>query len=395
MKHIYLDNSATTPIDPSVLKAMSPFLNKDFGNPHSIHSFGQTAQAAVDEAREKIARHFNCSSQEIIFTSGATESNNLAIAGVVNALLKNKKPIHIITTKIEHPSVLEVFRALEKWEDVEVSYLDVDASGVIKIEQLKKSIKENTVLVSIMYANNEVGAIQPIKEIGGLINNERLRRRSIRASQPAPIYFHVDAVQAMNYLTADVQLLGADLISISGHKIYGPKGVGSLFVKRGVRLEPLVLGGHQEYGLRSGTLNVPGIVGLGKAVEMIDVKTNAAHVIKIKNKLLAGIKKISDIRLNGAGDMQLPNIVNVSFKNAEGESVLMMLDLAGIAISTGSACAAGSLEPSHVLTAMGVAPEWSHGSIRISIGKFNTETDATAFVKAIMPIVEKLRKMAP
>lgn len=384
MKKIYLDNSATTAVDPAVLKAMLPFLNKDFGNPSSVHSFGQKALTAVDEAREDVAQYLHCTAQEIIFTSGATESNNLAIQGTINQLLKNNKPIHVITTKIEHPSVLEVFRAMEKRQNVEVSYLDVDASGVIKLEQLKKMIKPNTALVSIMYANNEVGAIQPIKEVSALIKSVNPK-----------ILFHTDAVQAMNYLNCNVEDLRVDMLSFSGHKIYAPKGCGALFVKKGVKLEPLILGGHHEYGLRSGTLNVPGIVGLGKAVELIDAKKNCAHVLKIKNKLLKEIKKIADIKFNGEGTTQLPNIINVSFKNAEGESILMMLDMAGIAVSTGSACSSGSLEPSHVLTAMGVPEEWSHGSIRTSLGKFNTEADIDLFAKQIIPIIKKLRQMAP
>lgn len=392
MKSIYFDNSATTPVDERVLGAMRPFFIENFGNAHSVHSFGQAALAAVDEAREKIVGFLNCDSQEIIFTSGATESNNIAIQGVVNHLLKNKKPLHIITTKIEHPSVLEVVKNLEKFGAVEASYLKTDAAGRIDVENLEKTIKPNTVLVSIMYANNEVGSIQPIREAAEVIANERKQRTS-----GLPIYLHVDAVQALNYLNCDTQELGVDLLSFSGHKIYGPKGVGALFIRKGVKIEPLVYGGHQEYGLRSGTLNVPSIAGLGKAVELIREEKNKSvlKIRKIKNKIIKGLEKIDNIRFNGAGDSQLPNIINVSFKKAEGESILMMLDLAGVAVSTGSACSSGSLEPSHVLSAMGVAPEWSHGSIRVSLGRFNTEAEATIFLKEIEPIIKKLRQMAP
>lgn len=392
MNKIYFDNSAATQVDERVIQAMHPYFAEDYGNAHSVHSFGQTALKAVDEAREKIAGFLNCEVQEIIFTSGATESNNLAIQGTVNYLLKNKKPIHLITTKIEHPSVLEVFKALVKKEKVEVSYLNVNATGIINLKQLEKLITPNTVLISVMYANNEVGSIQPIKEVGALISNERKQRNS-----GLPIYFHVDAVQAINYLNCDVKELGVDFLSFSGHKIYGPKGVGALFVKKGIELSPLVYGGKQEYGLRSGTLNVPGIVGLGKAVELVrkEKTKNIFTIKKISDKIVNELKKVDNLQFNGVGESHLPNIINVSFKNAEGESILMMLDMQGIAISTGSACSSGSLEPSHVLTAMGVQPEWTHGSIRISLGKFNTEKEADVFMKKIILVIKKLRDFAP
>ncbi|MFH0779500.1 MAG: cysteine desulfurase family protein [Parcubacteria group bacterium] len=396
MKSIYFDNSASTQVDERVLGVMRPFFIENFGNAHSVHSFGQTALAAVDEAREKIAGFLNCGSQEIIFTSGATESNNLAINGVVSELNKKQK-VHCVTTKIEHPSVLEVVKNLEKSGAIEANYLKVDAAGKIDVENLKKTIKPNTVLVSIMYANNEVGSIQPIREVAEVISNERKQRIN-----DLPLYLHVDAVQAVNYLTCDVQELGVDLLSFSGHKIYGPKGVGALFIRKGIKIKPIVCGGGQEYGLRSGTLNVPSIVGLGKAVELIkegtrldSARRDIIKIKKIKEKIVKGLKKIEDIRFNGAGDSQLPNIINVSFKKAEGESILMMLDMAGVAVSTGSACSSGSLEPSPVLSAMGVQPEWSHGSIRVSLGRFNTEAEATIFLKEIEPIIKKLRQMAP
>jgi len=393
MKKIYFDNSATTKIDPRVFKAMTPYLKDEYGNPGSIHSFGQTALAAVDEAREKIAKFFSCSNQEIIFTGCATESNNLAILGTVNYFLEQNKKVHIITLAIEHPSVLEVFKALKKKGQVEVDFAPVDANGIVKLEPLKNLIKENTVLVSIMYANNEVGSIQPIEQIGEIVKKERVKR----GEKGLAIRFHVDAVQAINCLDCNVDKLGADFLGFSGHKIYAPKGVGALYIRRGIKIEPLCYGGHYEYNLRPGTLNVAAIVGLGKAIELIGEEKEAdiEKLKKIKNKLIAEISKIDNIRFNGNADQQLPSLINVSFYKAEGESILMTLDMLGIAISTGSACSSGSLEPSHVLTAMGIKPEWSHGSIRISLGRFNSEDEVEYFISKLKFVVSKLRAMAP
>lgn len=394
MKEIYLDNSASTQVDPRVLEAMLPFFGDSYGNPSSSHTLGQLSMAAVDEARAKIADYLNCVPQEIIFTSGATESNNLAIMGVVNNLSLTHNKVHIITSKIEHPAVLEVFRYYEKKQNgVEVSYIDVDEFGVVKLDQIEKAIKDNTVLISVMYANNEVGSIQPIKEIRALIDAEKQKR----GEKDLPIYLHVDAVQAFNYLSTAIPYIGADLMSFSGHKIYGPKGIGALFVKKGIKLAPITHGGHHEYSIRPGTLNVPGIVGLGKAVSLIaeDREKNFQKVKKIKLKLLAELEKIDNIKLNGDGETQLPNIINISFLNAEGESIMMLLDMQGIYVSTGSACSSGSLEPSHVLTAMGNPPEWSHGSIRISLGQNNNEVEVPVIAKALKEAVEKLRQMAP
>jgi cysteine desulfurase len=394
MKEIYLDNSASTQVDPRVLESMLPFFGESYGNPSSSHTFGQTAMAAVDESRAKIADYLNCVPQEIIFTSGATESNNIAIMGVVNHLSLTHNKVHIITSKIEHPAVLEVFRYYEnKRNGVEVTYIDVDEFGVVKLDMLEKSIKDNTVLISIMYANNEVGSIQPIKEIRALIDAEKEKR----GEKDLPLYLHVDAVQAFNYLSTAIPYIGADLMSFSGHKIYGPKGIGGLFIRKGVKIQPIVHGGHHEYGIRPGTLNVPGIVGLGKAVSLIaeDREKNFQKIKKIKSKLLCELEKIDNIKLNGNGETQLPNIINISFLNAEGESIMMLLDMQGIYVSTGSACSSGSLEPSHVLTAMGNPPEWSHGSIRISLGQNNNDVEVPVIVKALKEAVEKLRNMAP
>lgn len=393
IKQIYFDNSATTRIDERVVEAMLPYLKDNFGNPHALHSIGQVALEAVEEARENIANFFNCDNQEIIFTSGATESNNIAIKGVVNELLINNKPIHIITSRIEHPAVLEVVKEVGKEKQVSFDIVDVDKDGIVRLDKIEKLIKPNTVLVSIMYANNEVGSIQPIEEIANLIKNEK----EDRTNKALPIYFHVDAVQAVNYLDCDVKKLGVDMLSFSGHKIYGPKGIGGLFVKGGIKLKPIIQGGHQEFNIRPGTLNVPSIVGLAKAIEFIAQEKNKTvqKVQKIKDSLIKEIKTIEDVQFNGNYDKQLPNIINVSFKKAEGESILMMLDMEGIAISTGSACSSGSLEPSHVLTAMGISPEWAHGSLRISLGKFNSEIEVKVFIKAIKLVIKKLRQMAP
>ena len=386
---IYYDNSATTQVDPRVLEVMNPFLTNDFGNPSSIHSYGQAALTAVDTARDQIAKFLNCKAQEVIFTAGATESNNIAIQGTVRYWAKDK-PVHIITTNIEHPSVGEVFKALEKQENIEVDYLKVDENGLIKLSELEAKLKDNTVLVSIMYANNEVGSVQLIAEIAKLIKQDKEKRKT----NDLPLYFHSDSVQALNYLDCDVEKLGVDFLSFSGHKIYGPKGIGALYMRAGVKIEPVNYGGHHEYNFRPGTLNVPGIVGLGKAIELIDAKDNE-KILKIKAELKKQLSQIPDIRFNGPEKDQLPNILNVSFLNAEGESLLMMLDMEGSSISTGSACSSGSLEPSPILAAMGIKPEWSHGSMRISLGRFNTEEEIPIFIKAVTAIVKKLRKMAP
>jgi len=392
MKSIYFDNAATTKVDSRVLEKMLPYLNDEFGNAGSIHSYGQTALGAVDEARKTVAEFFGAKNQEIIFTSGATESNNLAIQGVVDFFLEKNKKMHIITSKIEHPAVLEVFQEMKK-RGAEVDFINVDECGVLKIEELKKKIKRNTVLISVMYANNEVGAIQPIKEISELIKNERSRRTKDDLS----IYLHTDATQAVNYLPVNVDYLGVDMLTFSGHKIYAPKGIGALYIRAGVKIKPINFGGHQEYGLRAGTNNVPGIVALAKAVEIISIeqKKEIQKLKSIKDKLSKELSGFENFKFNGASEKQLPNILNISFLNAEGESILMLLDMEGIAISTGSACSSGSLEPSHVLTAMGRKPEWAHGSVRVSLGRFNNENEVAPFIKSLKIIIDKLRKMAP
>lgn len=391
MKYIYLDHAATTPLDKEVFKAMKPYFGNNFGNPSSLHYFGQRARKGVEDARDKVAKFLNCESKEVFFTSGATESNNLAIFGLIKKIRRQNKDrkIHIITSTIEHPAVLEIFGELEKG-GVEVVYLPVAKSGLVKIDDVKKAIKKETVLISIMYVNNEVGTIQPIPEIGAFLGGVNKKRKP-----EEKIYFHTDAVQAANYCDCRVDFLGVDIISLSGHKIYGPKGVGALYVKQGTPILPVICGGHQEKSLRSGTENVAGIVGMGRAIEMIDQKNNL-KIKKLRDEVTRELlKKIPGAIFNGDLEKRIPSNANFCFKNVEGESILLMLDMEGIAISTGSACSSGSLKPSHVLLAMGVPQEVSHGSVRITLGKENTKEDIQKLIKTLPPIIKKLRNISP
>ncbi|MDD5031460.1 MAG: cysteine desulfurase family protein [Patescibacteria group bacterium] len=422
---IYFDHSATTPIDKKVLKEMTPYFGEKFGNPSSIHSFGQAAVAGVDKAREQVAKFLNCEPGEVIFTSGATESDNLALRGVIGAIKRQgiAKP-HVITTLIEHDAVLAPCLEMER-EGVEITFLPVKPNGVVDLEKLKKAIKENTVLVSVMYVNSEVGSIQPIREIGKIIekiNKDKLNewkkaRTKDRGEKPRPIYFHTDATQALNFLPADTKYLHVDLLSLSGHKIYGPKGIGALYVKNGVPLKAIQLGGHHEKNLRSGTLNVPGIVGLGAAVSLLDKKTRKPHyaeasrgkqenkktwegtnkkIARLRDMLVDGVmKNIPDVILNTDRENSTPAHAHFSFLGVEGESILIALDLEGIAVSTGSACASGSLKASHVLIAMGIKKEIAHNSIRFSLGNNNTEAEIKRVIKVLPPIIKKLRGMNP
>ena len=396
-KLIYLDHSATTPVDKAVLKAMLPYFSQTYGNPSSLHSFGQTASAAVDHSRKNISGFLNCEPSEIIFTSGATEADNLAIFGVVNVLLKNSqdKKLHVITSAIEHPAVLEPFHKLEAM-GVEVSYLPVQKNGVVNLETFKKAVKNNTVFVSIMYVNSEVGSIQPIREIGKVI--EKINWRRVKQNNKNKIYFHTDAVQALNFLNCDVKSLRVDLLSLSGHKIYGPKGVGALFVKKGTPINGLQLGGHHEKNLRSGTLNVPGIVGLGAAIKLLaknQIKDNK-KIAKLRDKFVALIKrKVPKIIINTDLKNATPSHANISFVGAEGESILIALDLEGLAVSTGSACASASLKASPVLKAIGIKDEIAHSTIRFTFGKNNTVDEIGRVLKILPPIIKKLRRMAP
>lgn len=402
MQKIYLDNSATTPVDREVLRAMLPYFSEKFGNPSSVHSLGQEGAEAILEARGKIAEFLGCQKEEVIFTSGATEANNLALKGVMHAFYqKTGKKGHLITSQIEHKAILEPAQVLEK-EGYAVTYLPVSGEGIVEMQEVQKAIRDNTVLISLMYANSETGAIQPVSELGRLVKKINLKRVN-----PAPqgcgvnkIFVHTDAAQAVQYLDCKVKSLGVDLFTLAGHKIYAPKGVGALYVKKGTPIIPIQQGGSQEYGLRAGTENVPYIVALAKACEL--VAENRLRVgkklTKLRDHLIQKIKKnIPYCQLNGPrGERRLPNNVNFSFKGAEGESIVLGLDLEeGIAVSTGSACTSHDLKPSHVLTAMGIPPEIAHGSVRITLSKYTTAAEIKKLIQVLPKVVERLRAMAP
>ena len=395
---IYLDYAATTPVDPEVFATMKPYFTDKPGNPASIHTVGQEAIMAVDEAREQVATFLGCKTSEIIFTSGATESNNFTIKGVVEAA-KTDKP-HIITTSIEHPCVLDTCKYMEG-RGVEVTYLPVDKEGLVNINSVQEAIQKNTVLVSIMYANNEIGTIQSIAEIGKIIkkvNNKRSAEPNNLTPKTYNLIFHTDAVQAIQYLDCNVNELNVDLLSLSGHKFYGPKGVGVLYIREGTAIANIQHGGHQEYNKRAGTLNVPGIVGLGKAIELVAKNKEPANKKQgeLRDLLIDNIlKNILDSHLNGSHKHRLPNNANLRFAKIEGESIMLHLDFEGIEVSTGSACTSGTLEPSHVLLAIGIAKGEAHGSIRFTLGKDTTKKDIKKVLKVLPPIIEKLRKMSP
>jgi cysteine desulfurase len=403
---IYLDHSATTPVDKKVLKAMLPYFDKDFGNASSIHAFGQKAVFGTDQARAQAAEFFGCENEEIIFTSGATEANNLALRGVVKALKAEIAHPHIITSQVEHDAILEPCRDLEA-EGVEVTYLPVDKTGRVNPEDVKKAIKENTALVSIMYVNSEVGIAEPVKEIGKIVekvNEERLNEwqrvgAAKKLPRPRAIYFHTDATQAVNFFDCNVKKLHVDLLSMSAHKIYGPKGVGLLYIKKGVKISPIQLGGHHERNIRSGTLNVPGIVGLGAALSLITEEKrerNNKKIAALRDRLVVGLtKNIPDIILNTDRENSTPSHAHFTMHGAEGESILISLDFEGIAVSTGSACASNSLKGSQVLEAMGVSEEDSNYSLRFTLGRDNTREEIDKVIKVLPPIVKKLREMNP
>jgi cysteine desulfurase len=403
---IYFDHSATTPVDKKVLKAMKPYWREFFGNPSSIHVFGQKAVLGVDRARAQAAEFLGAQSEEIIFTSGATEANNLALRGVIKALRGEITRPHIITSKIEHDAIIEPCRDLEN-EGVEVTYLLPDKKGMISVEEVKNAIKENTVLVSIMYVNSEVGIREPIREIGKLIekvNDSRMSEwQNVGAAQkspkPQPIYFHTDATQAVNFFDCNTDKLHVDLLSLSGHKIYGPKGVGLLYIRKGVAIMPIQLGGHHERNIRSGTLNVPGIVGLGEALSSITPaaqEKNNKKIAALRDKLVAGVmEKISNVTLNTDRENSTPAHAHFTFHGAEGESILISLDFEGIAVSTGSACASQSLTGSHVLAAMGISEEDTNYALRVTLGKNSKAAEVDKFLAVLPSIIEKLRKMSP
>ncbi len=386
-RRVYLDNSATTPIDKEVFAAMLPFLTEKFGNASSIHFFGQEARGAVDKARHQVAEIINSRPNEIVFTSGGTEANNLAIRGLIEANDKCGK--HIITSNIEHSAVREVCQDLEK-HGCSVTYLPVYEEGIVKIEDVENAVREDTILISVMTANNEIGTIQPVEEIGKLV-------RKLRAGGKK-IWFHTDAVQAVGKIKVDVEEIGCDLLSISAHKIYAPKGVGALYVRRGVRLHAQNIGGHQERMRRGGTESVPFIVAFGKACELAKNKLSetADYLKKRRDRFEQGISEnISDFEFNGNRANRLPHISNISFRFIEGEGLLINLDLQGVAVSTGSACSSGSLEPSPVIRALGRSDELARGAIRFSFGKDNTENDVEYVLNVLPKAIDSLRRLSP
>jgi len=383
MKRIYLDHSATTPVDLEVANLMMTYYTEKYGNPSSVHSFGREAKQALEEARRQVAELIGATPQEITFTSGGTEADNLAILGTAEALRKKGK--HLITSAIEHHAVLETFEYLAK-NGFELTVVPVDAEGIVSVEDVRKAIRPDTILISVMHANNEVGAIQPIAEIGQL-------------AKDLGITFHVDAVQSLGKIPVNVKEMNIDLLTMSSHKIYGPKGVGALYIRKGVRIVPRAHGGSQEKKRRSGTENTPGIIGFGKACELIGSRMaeEAKSQTKLRDKLMNGIlERIEYVKVNGpVGEKRLPNNVNVSIRFVEGESLLLSLDMLGIAASSGSACTSGSLDPSHVLLAMGLVHEIAHGSLRFSLGHQNTEEEIDYVLEQLPKIVDRLRMMSP
>ena len=383
---IYVDNAATTPTRPEVVRAMLPYFGEYFGNPSSIYEMAQQSRGAVDDARRVVARSLGCRASEVVFTSGGTESDNAALKGVAFAL-KNVGD-HVITTAIEHHAVLHACHQLEQF-GFEVTYLPVDADGMVDPEDAARAVTERTILASVMMANNEIGTVQPIAEICAAVKRagEALGHK---------IYFHTDAVQAVGALDVNARELGVDLLSLSGHKLGGPKGVGALYVRRGTPFEPLIAGGGQERERRSGTENVPAIVGLAEAVRLADSERDraSAHASSLRDRLIRGIEeRIEGVRLNGHPTERLPNNVNVSFENVEGEPILLGLDFAGICASSGSACSSASLEPSHVLTAIGLPADLAQGSLRITVGSDNTDEDVDYLLDTLTALVARLRSM--
>ena len=382
MNRIYLDHAATTPVKPEVLDAMMPYFTQSFGNPSSIYQVAQINKKAIDDARETIAKHLGANTNEIFFTSGGTEADNWAIKGIVEA--NKNKGNHIITTKIEHHAVLHTCEYLEK-QGFEVTYLDVNEEGVIDLKVLKAAIKDTTILISIMYANNEVGTIMPIKEIGAI-------------AKERGIAFHTDAVQAIGQVRIDVKEQNIDALSLSGHKIYGPKGIGVLYIRRGLRITNLIHGGAQERGRRAGTENVPAIVGIAKAMELAytDFEVKNERIKGLRDKLMNRIiQTILYSKLNGSITNRLVNNVNIGFEFVEGESLLLLLDMSGVAASSGSACTSGSLDPSHVLLALGLPHEKAHGSLRLTLGEGTTEQEVDYVLEKLPAIVQRMRDMSP
>ncbi len=381
-KKIYFDHAATTPVKQEVLAAMLPYFSERYGNPSSIHSLGRENRKTIEDAREKVALALNALPKEIFFTSGGSESDNWAIKGVAYA--NQNKGKHIITTNIEHHAVLNTCKYLER-QGFEVTYVPVKENGIVDVEDIKKAIRPDTILISVMFANNEIGTIQPIKEIGTLARENG-------------IYFHTDAVQAIGNIPVDVKDMNIDILSLSAHKFYGPKGVGVLYIRDGVRIHSFIHGGEQERGKRASTENVAGIVGLGKAIEMAstNIDNYNGKLLKLRDRAMKEIlEKVPYSRLNGDAERRLPGNVNISFEFVEGESILLSLDMKNVCASSGSACTSGSLDPSHVLLAIGLPHEIAHGSLRLTFGEENTDSDIDYLIDVLPPIIEKLRAMSP
>ncbi len=381
MRRVYLDNNATTAVAPEVFEAMTPYLLEDFGNASSIHWYGQRAKAAIEVSREQLARLLSARPSEVVFTSGGTESDNAALVGIAEAARSEKK--HVITTTIEHNAVLHTAKALEK-RGVRVTYVSVGASGIVNPKDVEKAIEPDTVLISVMHSNNELGTLQPLEEIG-------------RIAREHDVYFHTDAVQSVGKVPINVEKLGVDLLSLSAHKLHGPKGVGALYIRQGTALHPLLYGGHHERDHRPGTENVPGIVGLGKAAELASEHgtNDALQIGALRNRLEEGIlKSVPLTSVIGDRSRRVPGTTNISFEYIEGEGFLIAMDLRGIACSTGAACSSGSLEPSHVLTAIG-RREQARSSIRFSLGRFNTAEDIDVTLEILPRVVEQLRSLSP
>lgn len=384
MRQVYLDYSATTPVKEEVLKEMIPYFTEKFGNPSSLYTIGLESKAAVDGARSQVAELIHAEPKEIYFTAGGSEADNWAVFGVADKL--KDKGNHIITTKVEHHAMLHSCEYLEK-HGYEVTYLDVDADGRVNPAALEAAITDKTILVSVMFVNNEIGTIQPIKELAAI-------------AKAHGVLFHTDAVQALANVPIDVKELGVDLMSMSGHKIYGPKGIGALYMRKGLRISNFIHGGAQEMGRRAGTENLPGIIGFGKAAELAaqGIDAHIAHCRELRDYLVERVlSEIPDTFVNGTmdADKRHPGNANITFKYIEGESILLLLDFKGIAVSTGSACSSKSLEPSHVLTALGVPVEMIHGTVRFTVGDFTTKEDIDYTVEALKEIVEKLRMLSP
>lgn len=382
MRKVYLDNAATTALSPRVLEAMLPYFTQYYGNPSSVHAFGREAKQGLDRARDQVAKALHCDPSEVIFTGCGTESDNTVLLGVAQRY--GNKGKHIITTNVEHHAILHTCEYLEK-QGYSVTYLPVDQDGLVTAEQVAAAIRPDTILVSIMFANNEVGTIMPIQEIGAVCKEKG-------------VLFHTDAVQAVGHIPVDVQAMHIDMLSLSAHKFHGPKGVGALYCRKGIRLPSYIMGGAQEKGRRAGTENVAGIVGLGAAIQLAteQLEENRAKMTALRDRLMTGIQaRISEVKLNGHPTNRLPNNVNFSFKYIEGESILLMLDMNGIAASSGSACTSGSLDPSHVLLALGLPHEIAHGSVRLTLGDETTEEDIDYTIDVLEKTVARLRAMSP